>query len=198
MIKPPINNSPNDSLPDNVRLLFGEPRANDHLTGDRRANGSQHPAPNGVGPDGWVEAARTLEHHMNVQHNLCVALETLADGLPAEVRSDDCLAIARSVYPIVHRSHLFEERELFPMLKGQFGADAEISEILDRLHGEHWEDEAFAEEVHHELTAFAADRSSVNADKLGYMLRGFFVGLRRHLAFERDFLVPMLRQAEAG
>jgi hypothetical protein len=30
------------------------------------------------------------------------------------------------------------------------------------------------------------------------MLRGFFVGLRRHLAFEREHLLPMVEALEDG
>lgn len=145
-----------------------------------------------------VAIAGTLKHHMNVQHNLCSALEALADKLPADVRNDDCLALARSVYPIVHRSHVFEEQTLFPFLKAQCADVPDLGDTLDRLHGEHWEDEAFAEEVHHELVAFAADRSQINVEKLSYMLRGFFVGLRRHLAFEREHLLPMVEALEDG
>lgn len=161
-----------------------------------RRNGTERAA-NGNGVS-VVAIAGTLKHHMNVQHNLCSALETLADKLPADVRNDDCLALARSVYPIVHRSHVFEEQTLFPFLKARCAGVADLGDTLDRLHGEHWEDEAFAEEVHHELVAFAADRSDINVEKLGYMLRGFFVGLRRHLAFERDHLLPMVEALEDG
>lgn len=140
--------------------------------------------------------AGTLKHHLNVQSNLCAALEQLADGLPSEVRNDDCLALARSVYPIVHRSHKFEERELFPYLKANCAGRDNLAVTLDRLHGEHWEDEAYAEEVQHELMAFAADREAVDVEKLGYMLRGFFVGVRRHLAFEREHILPMIEAVE--
>jgi len=140
--------------------------------------------------------AGTLKHHLNVQSNLCAALEQLADALPAEVRNDDCLALARSIYPIVHRSHTFEERELFPYLKAHCPAEPELPDTLDRLHGEHWEDEAFAEEVQHELMAFAADRDAVDVEKLGYMLRGFFTGVRRHLAFEREYILPIIEGRE--
>ena len=138
------------------------------------------------------QVAGTLRHHLNVQYNLCGALEALADDLPVDARNDDCVALARSVYPIIHRSHVFEEDVLFPFLTMHCGDREDLATILNRLHGEHWEDEAFAEEVHHELLAFAADRSSVSAEKLGYMLRGFFVGLRRHLAFEREHILPLV------
>lgn len=142
------------------------------------------------------QAARTLEHHLSVQANLCAALESVADSLPTEVRADDCLALGRSIYPIIHRSHRFEEEVLFPILTQWSARDPKLEATLDRLHGEHWEDEAFAEEVQHELVAFVADRSSENANRLGYMLRGFFSGLRRHLAFEREHILPLLQSAE--
>ena len=167
------------------------------LVPDMRGNG--HGAPrrrDGAVPASAPALAGTLSHHLRVQGNLCTALETLADGLPGEVRSDSCLALARSIYPVVHRSHVFEERELFPFLKAHCAGEPDLDETLDRLHGEHWEDEAFAEEVHHELVAFAADRAAVNVEKLGYMLRGFFIGVRRHLAFEREHVLPMLGRLE--
>lgn len=36
------------------------------------------------------------------------------------------------------------------------------------------------------------------AEALGYMLRGFFEGLRRHIAFEEEHLVPLLATAGQG
>lgn len=194
-------------------------RSSDRRKGDRGSgavltlvpggHGNGHAAPHrrevangaGAGAGGAVPVragalAGTLRHHLRVQSNLCAALEALADGLPAEVRGDNCLALARSIYPIVHRSHVFEERELFPFLKAHCADEPDLDETLDRLHGEHWEDEAFAEEVHHELIAFAADRVAVNVEKLSYMLRGFFTGVRRHLAFESEHVLPMLGRLE--
>lgn len=143
-----------------------------------------------------ADLAGTLRHQLDVQDNLCTALETLADGLPADVRNEDCLALARSVCAVVRRSHAFEERELFPFLQAKSLTAQLDAATFDRLRGEHLEDEAFAEEVHNELVAFAADREAVNVDKLGYMLRGFFVGVRRHLAFEREQILPMIENVE--
>ncbi len=156
----------------------------------------------GIGPVDFaagadmIQVARTLEHHLNVQSNLCAALESVADSLPTDVRSDDCLALGRSIYPIIARSHQFEQDVLFPILNEWSRTRPALAATLDRLHGEHWEDESFAEEVQHELVAFVADRTPQSADKLGYMLRGFFCGLRRHLAFDREFILPLLQAAE--
>ncbi len=144
---------------------------------------------------GLEQLIGTLEHHLNVQHNLCCALESIADGLPGEVRNDDCLAIARSIHPIIHRSHVFEETVLFPVLRQRCAGEAHLADTLDRLLGEHWEDQSFAEEVRHELVDYVAGQDAANVEKLAYMLRGFFAGLRRHIAFEREHLIPMLRRA---
>ena len=32
-----------------------------------------------------------------------------------------------------------------------------------------------------------------NPEKLGYMLRGFFEGLKRHVAFEQTHLIPLIK-----
>lgn len=37
----------------------------------------------------------------------------------------------------------------------------------------------------------AGDRP-YNAEAIGFMLRGFFEGLRRHIAFEREHVLPMI------
>lgn len=141
----------------------------------------------------------TLNEHLQVQSGLCDALERFADRLPYTVTADECLALAQMVYPAVHRAHQFEENVLFPMLS-QLSEDAvEMGKTLDRLHGEHWEDEAFAEELAQALRDFAtAQNRRSNVDTLSYMIRGFFEGLRRHLAFEREHLLPILSAAEAG
>jgi hypothetical protein len=35
----------------------------------------------------------------------------------------------------------------------------------------------------------------MTADAAGYMLRGFFEGVRRHVAFEREMLAPLMKLA---
>lgn len=141
----------------------------------------------------------TLNQHLSVQTGLCDALEDFADRLPDDVTADECLAFAQMVYPTVHRAHQFEENVLFPILARRQQNHAQMKITLDRLHGEHWEDEAFAEEIAQALRDFAhvADDKK-NADMLGYMIRGFFEGLRRHIAFEREHIVPILAMEEAN
>lgn len=149
-------------------------------------------------PAGCGEAQKVrqqLEQHLAAQAGLCTALERLADALPDGVDYNEGLFIAKIIYPTVQRAHEFEEQVLFPLLERSVPAGS-LATTLDRLHGEHWEDESYAEEICHSLHDYVAERSRDEAGKLGYMLRGFFEGLRRHLAFEREHILPILVDVE--
>ena len=141
---------------------------------------------------GNSKIVKRLCEHMNLMFNLCCQLEHIADQLPDNVDKQGCLHVARSIHPIVANAHAFEENVLFPVLREQIPDNDKLSQTLQRLHGEHLEDESYAEEVHHGLISFVGGLSEVSIDSLGYMLRGFFEGMRRHLAFEREFVLPML------
>jgi len=153
---------------------------------------------NGVQTGGFsaLQVSEYLTRHLDTQTRLCDALERFADNLPDNVSADDCLAIAQSVFPTVHRAHQFEENILFPMLQRKCARQQGLAQTLDRLHGEHWEDESYAEEIAQGLREFACDRNPRDAETIAYMVRGFFEGLRRHLAFEREHILPMLEAGE--
>lgn len=141
----------------------------------------------------------TLNQHLNVQAVLCDALEGFADRLPYGVTADECLALAQMVYPTVQRAHQFEETVLFPILAQRPENQEQMQKTLDRLHGEHWEDESFAGELAQALRDFVAtDDANKNVGMLAYMIRGFFDGLRRHLAFEREHILPILSMHEVA
>ena len=136
-----------------------------------------------------------LDHHLKTQLSLCDSLEEIADGLPDNIDSQECLHIARSIYATVRRAHDFEENVLFPMLTRS--GNSKIASTVDRLRGEHWEDESFAHELQDVLIEFVTHRQHANAETLGYMLRGFFEGVRRHIAFEKEYIVPLVSKAES-
>ena len=135
--------------------------------------------------------ASELATYLDKQNALCNALEDIADSFPEDVDPQRCLRMAMSVIPLVHAAHRFEEETLFGVLKETQDQDGQLEHILDRLHGEHLEDESFAEEVTECLREIAGGKQE-NFEKAGYMMRGFFEGLRRHIAFERDHILPML------
>ena len=134
-----------------------------------------------------------LRVHHSRQANLCDELEALADSLPSSVDNQHCLTIARKIFPTVRQAHEFEERILFPVLSALPGCGAELGNSLERLRFEHWEDESFAEELSDSLRQYGSAEGGRDGEKLSYMLRGFFDGLRRHMAFEAEHLLPMLK-----
>lgn len=127
------------------------------------------------------------------QSQLCEKLEELADLLPDHVENQECLALARLIYPEMKRCHDFEENVLFREARSYDPDNLNLASTLERLRYEHWEDESFAEELTEALTGFVTEPENRNPEKLAYMLRGFFEGLRRHIAFEREHLIPILQ-----
>jgi hemerythrin-like domain-containing protein len=123
---------------------------------------------------------------------LCDMLESIADRLPGNLDRDECLVLARSLSAMVHRIQNHEEAVLFPALLQWHALLPEMAQTIDRLRVEHQVDICYAEDVEDMLRSYGESRPSVGADAAGFMLRGFFEALRRHVAFERTLLVPLL------
>lgn len=113
---------------------------------------------------------------------MCDTLEGIADSLPNTLNVRQCQEAAGHLVPIVIRAHRIEEEEVFPLI-GRDGSAA-LQKTLDHLRTEHCEDECFAEELADALSH--AGDGKVQPETLGYMLRGFFEAMRRHINFERE------------
>ena len=124
------------------------------------------------------------------QEDLSDALEGLADDLPARVDTHGALRLSRGLRPILRRCHLEEETVIFPALRA---VRDDLGPILHRLRVEHMEDEDHAGDLHDAMGVFVSSRTGRDADRIGYMLRTLFVGLRRHVAFDRDHVLPIVR-----
>ncbi len=127
----------------------------------------------------WREAHR-------LQLQLCNDLEAIADSLPANIVNQDCLFAAKSLGRLIRDVHAYEEETLFPALRQLFDASQDFSEAIERLTFEHLADECYADDLAEKLAYIGAGGRDVNMEALGYMLRGFFEALRRHIAFEHD------------
>jgi len=127
----------------------------------------------------WKEAHR-------LQLALCDDLEAIADSLPSNIVNQDCLFAAKSLGRLIRDVHAYEEETLFPALRQVFQASGEFTLALDRLTFEHLADECYADDIAEKLVYIGSGGRDVNMEALGYMLRGFFDALRRHIAFERD------------
>lgn len=129
---------------------------------------------------------------------LCDDLERIADGLPHKVARALCLSIAERIVPMLQASHAYEEEFVFPA----FAAAAEPPSVGDvsirRLKAEHVEDECAAQDLADILFAIGHGAPVDNPEALGFMLRAFFEAMRRHIAFEREHVIPVLARAMPG
>jgi hemerythrin-like domain-containing protein len=141
-----------------------------------------------VSARGHVE---TFEHGHAELARLCANLEKVADALPDNVDLSACGALARDMETIIPDVLRDEEDRLFPFLLRRFPGMPDLPPAFERLKAEHHADLCHAEEVGEALTTFAAGRPSLSTDAIGYMLRGFFDGQRRHIAAERQLLLPL-------
>ncbi|MBN9364232.1 MULTISPECIES: hemerythrin domain-containing protein [unclassified Devosia] len=123
-----------------------------------------------------------LRESFHRQMKLCDLLESVADSLPWRVDRKQCLHIAAMVSPVLQQAHRAEETHLFPLILARL---ADGAAVVERLHTEHFVDECFGEEVQCELLLLGRGEPALDADATGYMLRGFFHGIRRHCSNER-------------
>lgn len=126
--------------------------------------------------------------------NLCCALEGLADGLCSGTDFGRAEMVLKEAGTLVSRAHRFEETEVFPVLRQYFFVDKTLMAALARLEQEHIEDAEFARELEDACVAMIAGGAAVDDNTFGYMLRGFFASLRRHVAFECEYVVPFLKR----
>ncbi|HEV7416891.1 hemerythrin domain-containing protein [Tianweitania sediminis] len=124
--------------------------------------------------------------------DLCRELEAIADSLPDAVDRQQCLQVARSVCRTVADAQKVEETMLFPALERLSSTLTTMPATLERLRFEHYEDMCFAEELQETLLALGRGDRGLSPEAIGYMLRGFFESVRRHVAFERELLTPLL------
>lgn len=123
---------------------------------------------------------------------LCDRLEEIADSLPDKVDRQTCIHTARALGAVLARAHKLEEDVLFPQLEQSEKIFLNPCATLERLRLEHAGDACFVEELVEVLMSYGAGCPRHDAETTGYMLRGFFEALRRHIAFERELLSPLL------
>lgn len=119
---------------------------------------------------------------------ICDDLEEIANALPASFDRLKCLQLANALVPLLRRSHQYEEEVVFPAYATIRGREAS----LRRLRAEHIEDECFADEVTEVLLTIGHGAEVANPEAVGFMLRGFFELVRRHIAFEREHVLPVV------
>lgn len=129
---------------------------------------------------------------------LCNDLEKIADGLPHKVERALCLSIAERIVPMLKSSHAYEEEVVFPAFAAAAASPALVGASIRRLKAEHVEDEGAAQDLADVLFAIGHGSAIDNPEALGFMLRAFFEALRRHIAFEREHVMPVLARDMPG
>ncbi|MEM1265740.1 MAG: hemerythrin domain-containing protein [Pseudomonadota bacterium] len=140
-------------------------------------------------PDG-ERMSDVLHGHLGTLERACARLEQFADNLPVSLRQQGVDQMLSSVYDALARAHRFEEGRLHPQMVG-LGFTSTMT--FERLRREHIEDRAFVEELQDAFADYQINPNLIQANQIGYMLRGFFEGMRRHIAFEREHVLPILR-----
>ena len=142
-------------------------------------------------PDG--DPLEALEKAHLTQLTLCDMLEQIADSIPGQIDRQTCARLAERLLPLLRDIHSFEEEILYPQALESPGTAPDIETTITRLRFEHCEDECFAEELADALHELGTGKAPGNPEATGYMLRGFFEAMRRHIAFEHEHLVRLLR-----
>ncbi|WIJ26971.1 hemerythrin domain-containing protein [Devosia sp. RR2S18] len=128
-------------------------------------------------------------HHWALLH-ICEELEMAADDLPDRLEPARCAKLVRATLTTLADAHAGEERLLFPMLAA--AAPLDLAPVARRLRQEHETDQAAAEELKEALLSFAEGRPFLSTDAMGYLLRSFFEGVRRHVRSEQELVTLLL------
>ena len=122
---------------------------------------------------------------------LCRDLEDLADSLPFAIDEARCRDVAEQVVPLLTRTQEFEEQLLFPDLDRSAGS-CFAAMMIERLKNEHRCDLMAAEEISLTLKAMLRGHCGLTFETIGYMLRGFFECVRRHVASEKAMINQLI------
>lgn len=130
----------------------------------------------------------SIERTSRHLRDLCDALEHLADGLPENVDRQTCLHLARHVGPAIARRHQVEEEQVFPLLTRARTLPLDSEAAISLLRMEQLEEVCGAEELAEVLLAYGEGHPITSPDTTGYILRGFFNALRRHIGLSEQLL----------
>ena len=138
-----------------------------------------------TGTDGFVELDRLYCATLQI----CDSLEEVADSLPRPDRKR-CKQIAAELRPAIEAANRLEEKVLFPAALSRLPAEG-IAATISRLREEHIQDDAAADEIIRILVTLSRGGGRRSWDAIGYMLRAYFLAVRRHVACEQSLLASL-------
>jgi hemerythrin-like domain-containing protein len=125
---------------------------------------------------------------------LCTALEQVADALPGNIDHFQVYAAIPFLRNGFAELVALQEKVLFAALRRRAILTDNVDGILAQMEREHASDQGLAIEVAEALGELRHGRRPDNPEMLGYLLRCFFEGQRRHAAWERLVLYPLCRE----
>jgi len=123
---------------------------------------------------------------------LCESIEAFADTLGGTPDWRVGALLAEQMQHLVQQSRLFDDTQLFPFLIRVAETNSALLRSVGHLKVEYIEDYDVAHEVTEMLNEFSGGTPRLSQDAIGYLLRGYFVSMRRHLAFKTDVLARAL------
>jgi hypothetical protein len=136
---------------------------------------------------GWLAAVQEREL------NLCRLLEFIADALPSPPDRKIVAAAIPGLRVTVLRHEVILRQILLPRLRDSRSIPSKhIDATMQRLSRDNAMDMLLANDAADLLEASIADHAGQpNAGMLGFVLRGFFEGRRRHIEWEKAVLIPL-------
>lgn len=136
-----------------------------------------------------LDLVNQFDSNTRAQLLACDELEQALDELPS-ANTYALLAVSERFCPLLRQSHNFEETRIHPILAR---SNPGFCEIFRRLCGEHIEDQDQAGQLLDDVRVFVIGDDRTKANEIGYVARGLFAPLRRHLAFDQEFVASMVR-----
>lgn len=134
-----------------------------------------------------------LAYDHKAQRSLADLLEAVADSLPDEVNRGSAALAAGLLRERTAGRGVREELALFALMEPRALPDSPLRRAIALARRENIECDGRAIELAEELDALAETGRARNPDALGFMLRAFFDGLRRHLDWVEIAIVPHAR-----
>ncbi len=142
---------------------------------------------------------KLIEKEQSHLLSLCDRLEEIADEFPDHSNSDTSKKVAQELRSALPRLHNHIQQILFPMLQKRALPQDSIEEIIAGFTHEHAMDDGYVLGVLEILDELSIDRRilelrAANYEAAGYLLRGFFEALRRHLRWQNFIVLRLARQ----
>lgn len=146
-------------------------------------------------PEQYPEELARLNEALKTKRWIGDLVETIADSLP-EPSSLVCLraaAVLRNDFPL----YIADLGQcLFPQLRVRHAASKWIMLILKQIEADHQQLEISIDEVAALLERIGEGQARIQERNVaGYALRGFFEGLRRHICWEENLILPLVSES---